>query len=127
MSEIYLWIFLLITFASIGGWAFYVIYRLTLHTNRDISSSKATFFNMVRIFNIMKKAIFTTRQDFLDLKTEVQMQKFDSARIIEWLDKEEKRRTALNEEIIKSLKITERESHIIEISERLKLISTKKR
>ena len=126
-------IFLGFCVLSLGGLGYFTIWRLTDSTYTT-TKSYASNFDLMRAdvqenkdFRHEVEAIIKgLDQRLADLETEIKLQKFDASRIIEWLDKEGVTRKKLNDEFIKSLKLTERESKIIQISEQLKLITSRK-
>ena len=113
----------------LGGLGYFTIWRLTDETARDAKASKKLFLKMIQVFNQMKRIVAQTRQDFVNLRAEIQMQKSDSSRLVEWLDKEEKRRKEerelLTQTLEKHFKINERESALVKISENLRLLTKK--
>lgn len=120
-------------FISLGGLGYFTIWRLTqksvdnsTETNNELKKAKHTGLEIVKSFNLIKRVILNLNQRLCDLETEIKLQKSDSARLVEWLDKERLSRDSDRAEFLKALKITERESKIIELGERLKLITTKK-
>lgn len=117
---------LLILFASFVIFGYFTIRRLMERTGDKVFSYQKSFRIMVSVLTQGKKEISGWNKRFLDLENEIRLQKSDSSRLIEWLDKERMTRGLERDEFLRALKITERESRIIEISERLKLIATRK-
>lgn len=111
----------------LGGLGYFTIWRLTDETHGTVRSYKKTFLLMLKVFQDGRGIFRAWEKRFLDLENEIRLQKSDSSRLVEWLDKEGKRRDAERTEFLKALRITERESKIIEISENLKLLRTPKK
>ncbi len=106
-------------FVSIAaGTYFSLLWRITGKTNTSVEGYAGNFKAMVSNMNLVVQIIKKFDERFLNLETEIRLQKSDSSRLTEWLAKEEVRRQELNSEIIKSLKNDEREKRVLELARR---------
>ncbi len=111
-----------VTLVGIGFLALHIQNKEVLSI---VKSEKAVAYRFVKYLNEVRKIISSLNQRFLDLETLIRLQKSDSSRLVEWLDKERALRDSERVEFLKALAISERESKIIELGERLKLIKIK--
>lgn len=97
------------------------------------------FILSIRIFTRWMKALLRAQRNFnhsyaiikaldkrlLNLENEIRMQKSDSSRLIEWLDKRDREVKALAESFEIAQHLKEREQRIVQLGETLKLIRSR--
>jgi len=111
---------------SLGGLGYFTIWRLTTHTQADARYTAVLSNQMTTKFDEVHTIIAGLDKRFRELETEIKMQKNDSSRLTEWLDKRDQHLIRIESQFIEAHKLKERESKIIELGEQLKLITTKK-
>ena len=112
--------------SSVCGLGYFAIYRLTNRTYKTSKEYATSFDLLLTDMSETKQIIKNFDQRFAELETEIKLQKSDSSRLMEWLDKERAIRDLERAEFVKSLRLVEREERIIQISEQLKLIRPSK-
>lgn len=125
MIEIAIVIVISTILLSMGGLGYYTIFRLTQSNTQKSFETYAKAQEMERKFLEVHMIISGLDKRFRDLETEIRLQKNDSHRLTEWLDKRDIQLTRLQDEFLKAQKITERESKIVELGEQLRLITKK--
>lgn len=113
---------LLITIALLSGLGHFTIWRLTRST-KFTAEGYATAFDLICAQTVESKNIIAgLDQRLRELETEIKLQKSDSSRLQEWLDKERAIRDHERTEYLKAMRVSERETKIQELGEALKLI-----
>ena len=126
MVEIIAVIAAIIIILSMAGLGYFTIYRLTSDTHDGQNHLTQIVLDTEAKFAHVHEVISGLDKRFRDIETKLSLFLNDSHRITAWLDKRDLELIKIQDEFLKSQKISERESKIIEISEQLKLITKKK-
>lgn len=126
MVEIIAVIASIIVILSMAGLGYFTIYRLTSDTHAGQNHLGKIILDTEAKFKDVQGVISGLDIRFRDLETKLSQFLNDSHRITAWLDKRDLELIKIQDEFLKSQKITERETKIVELSEQLKLITKKK-
>jgi hypothetical protein len=126
MAEIVIGVILFLVLFGMIGLGYFSIYRLTESTHDYSHKSFVSVSEMETSFAEVHQIISGLDKRFRDLETKLSFMTNDSSRLTEWLDKRDLELIKIQDEFLKSQKLTERETKIIELGENLKLITKKK-
>lgn len=115
------------------GLGYYSIYRLTRKTHECTHETQGIAQTTLIAAEDAQTTIKNLNQRLLDLENQIRLNKSDSSRLVEWLDKRDRELVEIQAKFAKHLQLEEREkkleiqhSKIIELGESLKLITTRK-